>query len=275
MRIAQATAWRGGMLALALVCATTGVAAAQWLSLPVPGTPRTADGKPNLSAPSPRTADGKVDLSGIWLRDSPRPNANLLPQGVEAPMLPWAAELYKHRMDTLGYDRPMTRCMPHGVPDAVTSPYPFKIVQTPGVMIVLYEEFHKYRQFHTDGRPLPVDPDPAYYGYSVGRWEGDTFVVETAGFKEGSWLDNDGHPHTEALRTTERFRRINFGRLELAVTIDDPKAYSRTWTSETMRFDLQPDTELLEHLCENNRDLQSLRDAWEKQAPAAPPTTGR
>jgi hypothetical protein len=142
-------------------------------------------------------------------------------------------------------------------------------------MIVLYEEFHKYRQFHTDGRPLPVDPDPAYYGYSVGRWEGETFVVETAGFKEGSWLDNDGHPHTEALRTTERFRRINFGRLELAVTIDDPKAYSRTWTSETMRFDLQPDTELLEHLCENNRDLQSLRDAWEKQAPAAPPTTGR
>ena len=275
MRICQVTAWRGGMLALALVCATGGEAAAQWLSLPLPGTPRTADGKPNLNAATPRTPDGKPDFSGIWLRDTPRYNANLPPEGVEAPMLPWAAGLYKRRMATLGYDRPMTRCMPHGVPDAVTSPYPFKIIQTPGVMLVLYEEFHKYRQLHADGRPLPVDPDPAWYGYSVGRWDGETFVVDTAGFKEGSWLDNDGHPHTEALRTTERFRRINFGSMELVVTIDDPKAYSRPWTSGTQRFVLQPDTELLEHLCENNRDSEHLRDAWEKQAPAAPPTTGR
>ena len=204
-----------------------------------------------------------------------RYNENLLPEGTQAPMLPWAAELYKHRVDTHGYDRPMTFCMPHGVPDAMTvAGLPFKILQTPGETVLLFEEFHKYRQIHTDGRQLPVDPDPAWYGYSVGRWEGDTFVVETAGFKEGSWLDNSGHPHTEALSTTERFRRINFGRMELVVTIDDPKAYSRPWTSDTLHFLLQPDTELLEHLCENNRDLGSLQEFWQgtghEKAPYGP-----
>src|SRR5882762_1326524 len=150
----------------------------------------------------------------------------------------------------------MTYCMPHGVPDAMTvAGIPFKILQMPGVTVLLFEEFHKYRQIHTDGRQLPVDAEqPAWYGYSIGQWEGDTFVVQTAGFKEGSWLDNNGHPHTEALRTTERFRRVNFGHMEVDVTIDDPKAYSRPWKSDTMRFTLQPDTELLEHLCENFED---------------------
>ena len=178
---------------------------------------------------------------------------------------PAAAELYKHRVATMGYDRPMTRCMPHGVPDAMTvAGLPFKILQVPGVTLVLFEEFHVYRQLFTDGRKLPVDPDPAWYGYSVGRWEGDTFVVETAGFKEGSWLDNSGHPHSDALKLTERFRRLNFGRMELVVTVDDPKVYTKTWTSDTLRFNLQPDTELLEHLCENNRDLDHLQEIWEK-----------
>jgi hypothetical protein len=263
MRIARVTAWRSGMLAFALVYMTAGTAAAQWISVPVPGTPRTGDGKPNLNAPTPRAADGKPDLSGIWRADIPRYNENLLPVGTEAPMLPWAATEYKRRVETMGYDRPMTRCMPHGVPDAMTVPgLPFKILQIQGVTVVLFEEFHKYRQIHTDGRKLPVDPDPAWYGYSVGRWEGDTFVVETSGFKEGSWLDNSGHPHTEALRLTERYRRLNFGRLELVVNVDDPKAYSRPWASDTLRFNLQPDTELLEHLCENNRDLEHLQEIW-------------
>ncbi|HEY5616646.1 MAG TPA: hypothetical protein VIK60_01805 [Vicinamibacterales bacterium] len=277
MRIYQITAWRGGMFALALVFAAHSTAVAQWLSLPLPGTPRTADGKPNLSAPAPRTADGKPDHSGIWRLNTSRhnPNANLLPKGTEAPMLPWAAELYKRRVATHGYDRPMTVCLPHGVPDGLTSPYGFKLVQTPNLVVHLYEEFTMHRQIHTDGRPLPVDPNPQYYGYSIGRWEGETLVVETAGFKEGSWLDNDGHPHTEALRTTERFRRINFGSMEVDVTIDDPKAYSRPWTAETMRLVLQPDTELLEHLCENNRDLERLQQIWQDRQPAAPPTTGR
>ena len=276
MRINRNPAWCGAMLALAITCAMGGTAAAQWLSLPLPGTPRTADGKPNLNAPTPHMADGKPDLSGIWRADTMRYNENLLPQGTDAPMLPWAAELYKRRVDTKGYDRPMTFCMPHGVPDAMTvAGLPFKILQTPGETVLLFEEFHKYRQIHTDGRQLPVDPDPAWYGYSVGRWEGETFVVETTGFKEGSWLDNSGHPHTEALRTTERFRRINFGRMDLQVTIDDAKAYSRPWMSDTMQFLLQPDTELLEHLCENNRDLASLQQFWQGREQAAPPTTGK
>lgn len=255
-----------------LMCAMAGGAAAQWLSIPLPGTPRTADGKANLNAVTPRTTAGQPDLSGIWRADSMRWNDNLAPEGSDAPMLPWAAELYKHRVDTHGYERPMTYCMPHGVPDAMTvAALPFKVLQTSGVTVLLFEEFHKYRQIHTDGRQLPVDPDPAWYGYSIGRWDRDTFVVETAGFKEGSWLDNNGHPHTDALHTTERFRRVNFGHMEVVVTIDDPKAYSRVWTSDTLRFTLQPDTELLEHLCENNRDLPILQDYWrsQEQAPSS------
>src|SRR6267142_3871523 len=276
MRIFSIAVWRSGMFAVALICATGGTATAQWLSLPLAGTPRTPDGKPNLSAPAPRTADGKPDLSGIWRIDTPRPNEDLLSAGNSAPMLPWAAALYKHRVETLGYERPGTFCMPHGVPDGMTVPsLPFKILQMTGVTVVLYEEFHKYRQIHTDGRQLPVDPDPAWYGYSVGRWEGETFVVDTAGFKEGSWLDNSGHPHTEALHTTERFHRINFGRMDLEVNIEDPKAYTRPWKSDTLHFLLQPDTELLEHLCENNRDLQHLQDYWQRQQQAVPPATGK
>ena len=263
------------LLAVVVLSAIAGTTDAQWLSIPLAGTPRTADGKPDLNAPAPKTADGKPNLSGIWKTDTTRYNDNLLPVGTDAPMLPWAADLYKHRVATMGYERPMTFCMPHGVPDAFTTPMPFKIIQAPGDTIILFEEFHKYRQVHTDGRKLPDDPDPAWYGYSIGRWEGDTFVVETAGFKEGSWLDNNGHPHTDALKTTERFRRINFGRMDLEVTIDDPKAYSRVWKSDTMHFNLQPDTELLEHLCENNRDLTSLQQYWRSQEQAAPSTSGR
>ena len=247
---------------VALLWTMGATASAQWLSVPVPGTPRTPDGKPNLSAAAPKTSDGKPDLSGIWKADTTRYNDNLLPPGTEAPMLPWAADVYKHRVSTMGYERPMTFCMPHGVPDAFTTPMPFKIIQTSGDTIILFEEFHKYRQVHTDGRKLPEDPDPAWYGYSIGRWEGDTFVVDTSGFKEGTWLDNNGHPHTEALKTTERFRRINFGRMDLEVDINDPKAYSRPWKSDTIHFLLMPDTELMEHLCENNRDLQSLQEYW-------------
>jgi hypothetical protein len=247
------------MLAVGMVCAAVGPAAAQWLSLPLPGTPRTADGKPNLSAPAPKTPDGRPDLSGIWRAESGRYLANLAGEGTDVPMHPWAAAVYKERVDTLGRDKPQVRCLPHGVPDAMlVAGLPFKIIQTPGVTVVLYEEFHQYRQIFTDGRGLPVDPDPAWFGYSVGKWEGDTFVVETAGFKEGTWLDNNGHPHTEALRLTERFRRLNFGSMQLEVAIDDPKAYLRPWKSQTIRFRVQPDTELLEHLCENEKDAQHL-----------------
>ena len=253
-----------------------GTAAAQWLSIPLPGTPRTPDGKPNLNAATPRAADGKPDLSGIWRADSPRWNENLVPEGTAAPMLPAAAEIYKHRVETDGWNRPETYCMPHGVPDAMTvGGLPFKILQMPGVTVLLFEEFHKYRQIHTDGRQLPVNPDPAWYGYSIGRWEGDNYVVDTTGFREGSWLDNSGHPHSDALRTTERFHRVNFGHLEVDVTIDDPKTYSRPWKSDTMRFTLQADTELLEHLCENNRDLPVLERVYGGQGQAPSSKSGK
>ena len=277
MRIARITASCGGVVPLAfLICAMAGTAAAQWLSIPLPGTPRTPDGKPNLNAPTPRTADGKPDLSGIWRADSPRWNENLLPANTAAPMLPWAAELYKHRVETFGWNRPEAYCMPHGVPDAMTvGGLPFKILQMPGVTVLLFEEFHKYRQIHSDGRKLPVDPEPAWYGFSIGRWEGDTFVVETAGFREGTWLDNSGHPHSDALRTTERFRRVDFGHMQVDVIIDDAKTYSRPWKSDTMRFTLQPDTELLEHLCENNRDLPVLERIYGEQERARSSKSGK
>ncbi|HEV2200689.1 MAG TPA: hypothetical protein VGR73_12780 [Bryobacteraceae bacterium] len=267
MRIARIPAGGSAVVALTfLICAMAGTASAQWFSIPISGTPRTPDGKPNLNAAVPRTADGKPDLTGIWQADSPRWNENLAPQGTDAPLLPAAAELYKHRVETLGWNRPMTYCMPHGVPDAMTvAGLPFKILQMPGVTVVLFEEFHMYRQIHTDGRKLPVNPEPAWYGYSIGRWEGDTLVAETAGYREGSWLDNGGHPHSDALRTAERFRRVNFGHLEVDVTIDDPKTYSRPWTSDTMHFTLQPDTELLEHFCENNKDLPVLERVYGAQ----------
>jgi hypothetical protein len=249
-----------------LTCLMTGFAAAQWLSLPLPGTPRTADGKPNLNAPLPHASDGKPDLSGIWRVDSSVWNDNLMPDSVSNLMLPATAEIYKHRVETFGWNRPMTYCMPHGVPDAMTvSGLPFKILQMPGVTVLLFEEFHMYRQIHTDGRELPVDPEPNWYGYSIGKWQGDTLVAETAGFREGSWLDNNGHPHSDALRATERFHRLNFGHMEVEVTINDPKYYSKPWTSDKMRFTLQADTELLEHFCENNRDLPVLERYWREQ----------
>jgi len=152
-------------------------------------------------------------------------------------------------------------CLPHGVgvPDAMlVSAIPFKIVQTPGELMVLFEEFNQYRQIFTDGRSLPKDPNPAWFGYSIGKWEGNTFVVESAGFKEGTWLDNGGHPHTDALHITERFRRPNFGTLEMDVAIDDSKAYPKAWKSATVHFKLLPDTELIEHLCENEKDAAHL-----------------
>jgi len=275
MRIARTPVSGGAIVALTfLICA--GTAAAQWFSTPLPGTPRTADGKANLSAPAPHTADGKPDLSGIWQADSGVWNENLVPAGTTAPMLPAAEQVYKQRVATQGWNRPMTYCMPHGVPDAVTvAGLPFKILQMPNVTVLLFEEFHMYRQIHTDGRKLPVDPDPAWYGYSIGRWEGDTFTIDTAGFREGSWLDNSGHPHSDALRITERFHRVNFGHLLLDVTVNDPKEYSRPWNSATMHFTLQPDTELLEHFCENNRDLPVLERVYGGQDKGAPSKSGK
>ena len=233
-------------------------ASAQWISVTLPDTPRTSDGKPNLSAPAPKTADGKPDLSGIWRAAEGKYLQNITADLADVPFHPWAATLYKDRSENLAKGRPTERCLPHGVPDAMmVRTGPWKIVQTPRVTLILFEEMNHYRQVFTDGRSFPKDPNPTWLGYSIGTWEGDTFVVETTGFNDQTWLDDPGHPHTDAMHVAERFRRRDFGHLDIDITIDDPKAYSRPWTV-TAHFDLLPDTELIENICENEKDAQHM-----------------
>ena len=225
----------------------------QWHGYPTPGIPRTADGKPNLSAPAPRTAEGKPDLSGIWLSTRARFNiaAGLKP-GESVPFQPWAKEVFSERQANNSKDDPSARCLPTGLPMRATLATPLKIVQIPGLTLVLYESRTTYRQILTDGRPLPKVVDwPAWQGFSVGKWEGETFLVDTAGTNGLAWLDQAGHPATDALHLTERFRRRDFGHMDMEMTIDDPKTYTKPWTI-TAEFALQADTELLEFICEEN-----------------------
>jgi hypothetical protein len=244
--------------AVALLLAVTPVSA-QWLHYPSAGIPRTADGKPNLLAPAPKTADGHIDITGLW-----RPAAVLvgdiaaqLPPG-SVPFQPWAEELYKQRRANNSKDDPTTNCIVGGVPRSDLVPYPFKILQVPGAVVILYEAVHSYRQIFTDGRPLPDDPNPAWFGYSIGRWTSDAFVVESAGFNDNAWIDNNGKPATSALRVTERFRRKDFGHMDVEITIDDAKAYTRPWTV-TLPLALVPDSELLEYICnENNKYFEII-----------------
>jgi hypothetical protein len=230
----------------------------QWASIPLPNTPRTPDGKPNLAAPAPKTADGKPDMSGIWRVAEGKYLQNIATDIGEAPFQPWAGALYKERAENLGKGRPSERCIPHGIPDGMlVRNSPFKIVQTPGVFVILYEEFNHYRQVFTDGRRFPPETNESWFGYSVGHWEGETFVAETVGFNDKSWFDDPGHPHSEQLRVTERFRRVNFGRMEMQITFDDPKAYTKPWGA-TIAFNLLADTELIESICENERDREHM-----------------
>lgn len=248
------------LVMLAAGCGAAPVSA-QWLNYPTPNIPRLPDGKVNLNAPAPKTADGHPDIYGLWM-----------PQGLyigditkdikpaDLPFQPWAAELYKHRRATESKEDPTGWCVPGGVPRSDAVPYPFKIVPVPaaGMVMVLYEAVHSYRQIFTDGRRLPEDPNPTWMGYSIGHWDGDTFVVETNGFNDTGWLDNWGHPATDALKVTERFHRKDFGHLDIQVTIDDPKAYTKPWTV-TLPNRFLADSELLEYVCvENNKDLQHL-----------------
>jgi hypothetical protein len=238
---------------------TCGFAPAQWLDLKTPGIPRLPDGTPNLAAPAPRTHDGKPDLSGIW-RPSPPYIGNIasdLKPG-DAPFQPWAAALFKQRRDNESKDDPTGNCIPGGVPRSDAVPYPFKIVNSEKMVVILYEAVHSYRQIFTDGRELPKDPNPTWQGYSIGHWEGDDFVAETAGFNNQGWLDNDGRPATDALHVTERFRRKDFGHMDILITIDDSKAYTKPWNVK-LPVTFMADTELLEYVCnENNKDLQHL-----------------
>jgi hypothetical protein len=243
-------------------------ASAQWLHYRTPGIPRTADGKPNMSAPAPKTPDGKTDFTGIW-RIMQRPSTtpppivpsgtgngglkNFLPAGETIPFQPWAEELYKKRVATNGVGLPSELCLPHGLPGAMMIPIAFQIMQTPSQIAVLFEEFNYYRRIFMDGRSLPEVINRTWFGYSVGKWDQNTLVVDTIGFNDLTWIDISGYPHTESLYTTERFTRPDFGHMDLVVTIDDPKAYTKPWTP-TLHFQLQADYEMIEHVCDNERD---------------------
>jgi hypothetical protein len=253
-------------MAAAAIVAATGLAAlampalAQWQGYATPGIPRTADGKPDLSAPTPRAPDGKPDLSGIWLSRVARFNlAQSLKPGDTVPFTPAGKAIFDERRANLSKDDPSARCLPTGITLRPTLATPFKIVQTPALTVVLYESRTTFRQILTDGRPLPAVVDwPAWQGFSVGRWEKDTFVVESAGFNGQAWLDQAGYPATEAFRLVERYRRRDFGHMDLEMILEDPKMYTRPW-SIFVELVLQADTELLEFICEENeKDAEHL-----------------
>jgi hypothetical protein len=246
---------------------------AQWLTYPTAGVPRLPDGTPNLQAPTPRTPDGKPDFSGMW---EPEKNRPCPPDGCAdmqvpqefvnigyslkdgPPYQPWALEARKSRQEQNGKDDPVSRCLPGGIVKLHTTPQLRKIIQIPGVIVTLNEMDATYRQIFTDGRPLPPIGMPAFKGYSVGTWEGETLVVESTGFPDGEWLDRNGSPLTDAARITERIRRVNFGRMEIEVTIDDPKAYTKPWTI-TLIHTIVLDTELMDYICtENEQDAAHM-----------------
>jgi hypothetical protein len=240
------------VLALGLITS----AHAQWLDYPAPGVPRAANGKPNLSAPPPRTADGKPDLSGVW--NGPGAGAydrNIARDLKPGDILPWAEAVYQKRVLDMAKDSPRASCLPDPVV-YYHSVDVSRIVQTPGVIVMLYQGTTNsvHRTIFTDGRPLPADPNPTWLGYSVGRWQGDTLVVDTSGFNDRGWLDIEGHPHTEALRITERYHRRDFGHLDLEITLDDPKTFTKPFSLKLTKT-LTPDTDLIESICENDRSV--------------------
>ena len=231
---------------------------AQWPNHPTPGVPRMADGKPNLSAPAPRLTDGKPDLSGVWAVRNGNALFHITGDLKPEEIRPWAAAVYQKREDDFRRDTDGIACLPPGPKAGIgVGGTPMKILQMPNLVAVLYEYHTIFRQIFMDGRALPEDPNPTWMGYSVGHWDGDTLVVTTAGYNDRTTLDLAGHPHTEALRLTERYHRRDAGHLDLQVTFDDPKAYTRPWTLP-VEFDLIPDGDLIEYICENERDKAHL-----------------
>ena len=252
-------------LSVAAVVVISAPVQAQWVKVPPPKIPLTADGKPNLSAPAPRLADGKPDLSGIWEQAAggkyvQNIAADLKPEDV--PFQPWAKALWDERKTGAHSREDQTaHCLPQGVPRINAAPPPWKIVQTPDFIVIVYEAFTLWRQIFLDGREMAEDANPSWLGYSTGKWEGDTLVVDTRGFNGKAWIDQSGKPSTEALHVIERFHRRDFGHMDLQITIDDPKAYTKPWTV-TQQVRLLPNTELMEDVCnENNRDLEHLPGA--------------
>jgi hypothetical protein len=226
---------------------------AQWFNYRAPGVPRLPGGEVNLAAPAPRASDGRPDLNGVWRGAGPLYRFNIAQDLGPGDVQPWAEALFLRRVREYRKDSPLARCLPVSVPF-----HNFfnltRIVQTPALMVMMYESPNTpTRTVFTDGRDLPKDPNPAWLGYSVGRWEGDTLIVTTAGFNDRGWLDSSGHPQTESLRITERLRRRDFGHMEYEITIDDPKVFTRPFTVKTERL-LASDTDLLEDVCENEKD---------------------
>ena len=249
------------VIALAIVWLGTAVAEAQWDPYPWKNMPRTADGKVDLNAPARRTADGKPDLSGFWMPiDNVKHLLNLAAdmKAEEIPLQPSAREIYKERIDNNGKDHPGVRCLPSGIPEKLNIPDGLKVVHTPDLLVFLYESRTIYRQVFLDGRSLPRDAQPTWMGYSVGHWDGDALVVETIGQNGKTWLDMRGLPGTESLKVIERYTRPNIGRIDIDVTIDDPKSYTKPW-SVKLAWRLVPDTDLIESICEeNNKDPQHM-----------------
>jgi hypothetical protein len=262
-----------------LVAVVTTTVSAQWPKYTTPDVPRLADGQPNLTAPAPRTADGKPDLSGIWEivfgggggrgrgaapPPAPPPDPNATPvsqffevagRGYPLPLQPWAAELKKKRMADNSKDNPDVWCLPIGLMQYHNHPQPRQIVQTKNLTLITYESNYGLRYIYTDGRPAPNnDPTPWWFGYSRGWWEGDTLVVETTNFRgdeRAGWLDVNGSPYTDALKMTERFRRPNVGTLEIDITIDDSRAYTKPFTVRVNQR-LMVDSEMIEFICNEN-----------------------
>ena len=247
---------------------------AQWLNYPTPGVPRTPDGRVDLTAAPPRQQDGHIDFSGVWLPDPVKTDATLRAQtatlgeattirlktsdGMPIPFLPTAQAAFNERR-ARNEQAPSNRCLPHTVVDAFLVPEPFKFVHSRGLTVLLFEEGNQFRQVFTDGRPFPTEMQPAWFGYSIGHWEADTFVVDTRGFNDRGRLDVvTPLGQSETLHTTERFRRPSVGTLQVRITIDDPVRFSHAWTAQTIWFRLLPDTEFIEYICENEKDAAHL-----------------
>jgi hypothetical protein len=272
--------------------------AAQWIKYPTPGVPRKADGKVEMSAPAPRLPDGKPDFSGVWAtgepnrsragelsspkqtqtsKKPPNPNdevnpadpgdikasrqmANIgidLPGGL--PYQPWLVPIVKKRTDNLAKDDPHIRCWPDNFIRAYGMPHLLKFVHDPGLLVVLNEMNAGYRQVFTDARPLPKDPNPTLQGYSSGKWSGDTLIIDSIGFRDDTWIDWSGSVVTEAAKVREQIRRPDFGHLEVQVTVDDPKAYTKPWTV-TLKQRIVVDTDLIDEIClENEQSLQHMK----------------
>jgi hypothetical protein len=276
---------RGAVVFIAFVLSSSAhVAFGQWVTYPTPNVPRLADGKPDLKAPAPRQPDGKPDFFGFWQPDRVRDctpdlasrvrltqpckagEQVTVPAGPASvpgglPLQPWAAELVKQRTADLSKDDPHNRCQPDNYPRVWWLPHYTKIFHVPGEVLMLNEWNAAYRQIYTDGRPLPELQHPIYSGYSIGKWEGDTFVITTKGFRESEWLDTPGAPITGAASMTERITRPNYGTLNLVITIDDPKAYTKPFTID-MNMKIMIDTQMIDEFCmENERDSSRLLGA--------------